>query len=141
MKDQSKTKQVQSESERRKVEQALKESEASGWSILESIQEGYYEVDLEGNFTFFNSSMSKILGYTEEEMMGMNYHRYVDKETSKKILHNFNEVYRTGISSKADYEQIKKDGRFFWETKRLPWHCSRHYRSQAGGGSFTTGTR
>jgi PAS domain S-box-containing protein len=110
MKDQSKTKQVQSESERRKVEQALKESEASGWSILESIQEGYYEVDLEGNFTFFNSSMSKILGYTEEEMMGMNYHRYVDKETSKKILHNFNEVYRTGISSKADYEQIKKDG-------------------------------
>jgi len=110
MKDQSKTKQARSESERRKVEQALKESEESGWTILENIQEGYYEVDLAGNYTFFNSFMSKIFGYTKEEMMGMNYRLYMDKETSKKIFRYFNEVYRTGISSKVDYEQIKKDG-------------------------------
>ena len=110
MKDQSKTNQARSESERRKVEQALKESEESGWTILENIQEGYYEVDLAGNYTFFNSFMSKIFGYTKEEMMGMNYRLYMDKETSKKIFRYFNEVYRTGISSKVDYEQIKKDG-------------------------------
>jgi diguanylate cyclase (GGDEF)-like protein/PAS domain S-box-containing protein len=110
MKDQSKTKQAQSESERRKVEQALEESEESGWTIVENIQEGYYEVDLVGNYTFFNSSMSNMLGYTEEEMMGMNYRLYMDKETTKKIYRFFNEVYRTGISLKVDYEQIKKDG-------------------------------
>ena len=110
MKDQSKTKQAQSESERRKVEQALEESEESGWTILENIQEGYYEVDLVGNCTFFNSSMSNMLGYTEEEMMGMNYRLYMDKETTKKIYRFFNEVYRTGISSKVDYKQMKKDG-------------------------------
>ena len=110
MKDQSKTNQARSESERRKVEQALKESEENGWTILENIQEGYYEVDLAGNYTFFNSFMSKIFGYTKEEMMGMNYRLYMDKETSKKIFRYFNEVYRTGISSKVDYEQIKKDG-------------------------------
>jgi len=110
MKDQSKTKQARSESERRKVEQALKESEESGWTILENIHEGYYEVDLAGNYTLFNSSMSKILGYTKEEMMGMNYRLYMDKETAKKIFRDFNEVYRTGISSRVGYEQIKKDG-------------------------------
>ncbi|HEY5498488.1 MAG TPA: HD domain-containing phosphohydrolase, partial [Syntrophales bacterium] len=110
MKDQSKTKQARSESERRKVELALKESKESGWTILENIQEGYYEVDLSGNYTFFNSFMSKILGYTKEEMMGMNYRLYMDKETSKKIFRYFNEVYQTGISSKVDYEQINKDG-------------------------------
>ncbi|MDO9229292.1 MAG: hypothetical protein Q7U03_06965 [Syntrophales bacterium] len=54
MKDQSKTKQARSESERKKVEQALKESEESGWTILNNIQEGYYEVDLAGNYSFFN---------------------------------------------------------------------------------------
>ena len=101
MKDQSKTNQARSESERRKVEQALKESEESGWTILENIQEGYYEVDLAGNYTFFNPSMSKILGYTEEEMIGMNYRLYTDQETTKKIFRDFNEVYRTGISSKV----------------------------------------
>ena len=110
MKDQSKTNQARSESERRKVEQALKESEENGWTILENIQEGYYEVDLAGNYTFFNSSMSKILGYSKEEMMGMNYRLYTDKENAKKIFRDFNEVYRTGISSKVDYEQIEKDG-------------------------------
>jgi len=51
MKDQSKIKQAQSKSERGKAAQALKGSEESGWSILENIQEGYYEVDLAGNFT------------------------------------------------------------------------------------------
>jgi len=103
--------------EHKHAEQALKEREKSGWTILENIQEGYYEVDLTGNYTFFNSSMSKILGYTEEEMMGMNYRLYTDKENAEKIYRDFNEVYRTGISSKVDYEQIKKDGsKMFVET-------------------------
>ncbi len=108
---------MQSESKRRKVEQALREREERYRTILENIREGYYEVDLTGNYTFFNSSMSKILGYTEEEMMGMNYRLYTDKENAKKVLRDFNEVYRTGISSKVDYEQIKKDGsKMFVET-------------------------
>jgi PAS domain S-box-containing protein len=110
MKDSSKTKQAKSKSESGEVEQALKDSKESGWTLLNSIQEGYYEVDLAGTYTFFNSSMSKILGYTEEEMIGMNYRLYTDKENAEKIFRDFNEVYRTGISSKLDYEQIKKDG-------------------------------
>jgi len=117
MKDQYKTKQALSKSELGKAEQALKESEKRAWSILENIQEGYYEVDLAGNYTFFNSSMSKIIGYPAEEMMGMNYRVYVDEENAKKIFLHFNEVYRTGLLSKVDYEQIKKDGsRVFVET-------------------------
>ena len=95
---------------RKRAEEELKESKERAWTIIENIQEGYYEVDLAGNYTFFNPSMSKILGYTKEEMMGMNYRLYMDEETTKKIFHDFNEVYRTGISSKVDYEQIKKDG-------------------------------
>jgi PAS domain S-box-containing protein len=54
------------------LQKALWESEARYRNILQNIEEGYYEVDLAGNFTLFNSSMSKILGYTEEEMKGMN---------------------------------------------------------------------
>ncbi|MDO9230811.1 MAG: PAS domain S-box protein [Syntrophales bacterium] len=61
--------------------------------------------------------MSEILGYTEEEMMGMSFRLYTDKENSEKIFRDFNEVYRTGIPSKVDYEQIKKDGsKMFVET-------------------------
>jgi len=38
--------------ERKKTEEALRQSEEKYRNILESIEEGYYEVDLTGNFTF-----------------------------------------------------------------------------------------
>jgi PAS domain S-box-containing protein len=38
-------------------------------SILENIQEGYFEVDLAGNFTFFNDAVCRDLGYSKEELI------------------------------------------------------------------------
>jgi len=52
--------------ERKQAEAALKESEGKYRAILNSIEEGYYEVDLAGNFTFFNNFLVKSLGYTKE---------------------------------------------------------------------------
>ncbi len=80
-------------------------------SILNNIEELYYEVDLAGNLTFSNDSMSKILGYSKEELIGMNNRLYMDEETSKKVYQTFNEVYQTGVPTKAfDWELIRKDG-------------------------------
>ena len=41
-------------------------------SILENIEEFYYEIDLAGNLTFFNEQLSRIYGYSKEELLGMN---------------------------------------------------------------------
>jgi PAS domain S-box-containing protein len=80
-------------------------------SILEDIEELYYEVDLAGNLTFFNDSMSRILGYTKDELIGMNNRQYMDEETSQKVYQMFNQVYRTGVPAKGfDWELIGKDG-------------------------------
>jgi PAS domain S-box-containing protein len=80
-------------------------------SILNNIEELYYEVDLAGNLTFSNDSMSKILGYSKDELIGMNNRQYMDEETSKKVYQMFNQVYRTGVPAKAfDWELIRKDG-------------------------------
>ncbi len=93
------------------LEKALRESEEKYRNILENIEEGYYEVDLAGNFTLFNSSMSTILGYPDEEMKGMNNRRYMTGETARKVFAAYNEVYRTGIASKnVSWELIRKDG-------------------------------
>lgn len=92
-------------------EEALKASEEKYRTILESIQEGYYEVDIAGNLTFFNDSLCKILGYPRDEMTGMNDRQYTDKENARKLFQTFNRVYRTGESAKAfDWEIIRKDG-------------------------------
>jgi len=100
-----------SRSKRKQMEQALFESEEKYRNILENIEDGYYEVDLAGNFTFFNSSLSRILGYPKEEMMGMNNRQYTDKEGAKKRFQVFNQVYKTGQPTKEfDWQIIRKDG-------------------------------
>jgi PAS domain S-box-containing protein len=99
----------------RRVQEVLRESEEKYRVILESIEELYYEVDLAGNLTMSNDSMSKILGYSEEELIGMNNRQYMDDATAKKVYQSFNQVYQTGIPTKAfDWELIRKDG-----TKRV----------------------
>ena len=93
------------------AEQACKESEEKYREIIESIEDGYYEVDLKGNLVFFNEALKKILGYSSEEMMGMNNRQYMSEKTAKIVYETFNEVYRSGKPTKAvDWELIRKDG-------------------------------
>ncbi|MFX1504879.1 MAG: PAS domain S-box protein [Promethearchaeota archaeon] len=96
--------------ERKETERKLRESEEKYRTILKNIEDGYYEVDLAGNFTFFNDSMCRILGYTKEEMTGMNYRQYTSNQAAKDVYKIFNKVYKTGIPAKiVDYEIIRKD--------------------------------
>jgi PAS domain S-box-containing protein len=89
----------------------LKESRARYQSILESIEEGYFEMDLKGNFSFFNTSMCEILGYSHSEMMGMNNREYTTPKTARRMFQAFNRIFQTGVSEKImGYEFIRKDG-------------------------------
>jgi PAS domain S-box-containing protein len=91
--------------------EALLESEQKYRTILETIEEGYYEVDIDGNFTFFNDSMCKILGYPKDELLGMNNRQYMDRENAKKMYQVFNRVYNTGKPNKGfDWQFTRKDG-------------------------------
>jgi PAS domain S-box-containing protein len=127
MKDQSKTKQAlikelaslrqriqefeRSGSERKCEEDALRESEEKYRAIIENMQEGYHEVDLKGNFTFFNESACRMLGYEREELLGMNNRQYSDEENARKIYQVYNRVYRTGEPVKNfEWQIIRKDG-------------------------------
>ena len=97
--------------ERKKAEETLRQSEEKYRTILEDIQEGYFEVDLAGNFTFFNNSLFRYFGYSKEELMGMNYLQYTDKEHSEELFQAFNKVYKTGESTEGfDWQIIRKDG-------------------------------
>ena len=93
------------------MEETLRQSEERYRTILENIEDGYHEVDLKGNFTFFNESFRKIMGYTKEELLGMNYKRYSDQENIQKVLKAYNQVYTTGEPLKRfEWTVIRKDG-------------------------------
>ena len=80
----------------RKRAEALKVSEEKYRTIIETIADGYYEVDLAGNLIFFNDELAKIYGYPREALMGINNRVYTDEENARKMYQAFNRVYRTG---------------------------------------------
>ena len=98
-------------SERKSAQEALMESERRYRNILGSIAEGYFEVDLKGNFTFFNNRVCQIIGYERDALLGMNNRQYASPQTARKMYHIFNRVFRTGEPAKVTkYEIIRKDG-------------------------------
>jgi PAS domain S-box-containing protein len=97
--------------ERRRAEEELHESEEKYKTILENIEEGYFEVDLAGDFTFVNDSLCRIAGYNRDELIGMNNRDYTTPETAKEMYQVFSKTYQTGEPARiADYEIFRKDG-------------------------------
>ena len=102
---------IKVEKRRERADEALRESEEKYRSIVENIEEGYCEVDLAGNFTFFNDSIGKIFGYSKDELMGLNTRQYTDEENAEKVYETCNIVYKSGESAKTvGWEIIRKDG-------------------------------
>ncbi len=96
--------------ERKETEEALKKSEQKYREILDTMEEGYYEVDLTGNITFFNDSLCSILGYSSEELKKLNYNAFY--RNPEDVFAVYNRVYRTGRSEKAvGWPIITGDGR------------------------------
>jgi PAS domain S-box-containing protein len=67
--------------------------------MLDSIDDGYYEVDLAGNFTFFNDFLPKFMGYSPEELMGINYRILMDDTQTEKVFQVFS-IRSTGRASR-----------------------------------------
>ena len=101
--------------EHKHAEEALRHSEEKYRSILESIEEGYFEIDLYGNFTFFNSALPKIMGFPPEELKKTNNRDFTSEETAEKMKQVFKRIIRTGRSARVlNYEITSRDG-----TKRI----------------------
>ncbi|KQC06259.1 MAG: hypothetical protein APR62_08120 [Smithella sp. SDB] len=102
---------VKIRNKQKQAEEELRQSEEKYRTIIENIKEGYFEIDLAGNFTFFNDSTCRCLGYSRKELIGINYKKYTDKENAKKLFKAYNKTYKTGTTSRLlEYEIIKKDG-------------------------------
>src|SRR5210317_207181 len=97
--------------QRSAAEAALRESEEKFRNIIETAPDGYYEVDMDGNFTFFNDSMCKILGYSRDELAAMNQRKSMDEINASNLTNIFNKVLETRLPTKSvDWVLTNKDG-------------------------------
>ncbi|MEE9913776.1 MAG: PAS domain S-box protein [Deltaproteobacteria bacterium] len=97
--------------ERKRTAEALEESEEKYRGVLENMDEAYFEIDLSGNFVFFNNAECRHLGYSREELMGLNYKSYMEPSIVKNAFEQFHRLYQTGDPIKAiDLQYIRRDG-------------------------------
>jgi len=97
--------------ERSRAKERLKLTDNRFPVILEHMGEAYFELDLAGNFTFFNSAAVQMLGYSVTEMENTSYRDYVSPDMATVLFRTFNEIYKTGKPAKiVDYRVIRKDG-------------------------------
>jgi PAS domain S-box-containing protein len=96
-----------------KAQADLRRSEERYRTIIESIKEGYYEVDVLGNFTFANEALLESLGRGAGEVMGRNYGEFMTPEMAEQVFKSFNLVYRGEIGESdrtINYQVLWKDG-------------------------------
>lgn len=101
--------------ERRKVEQALRDSEEKYRSILETIEDPYYEVDIQGTIVMCNDALCRMLGYVPEELIGKSAKILQTPQFTQIIFDVFRSVYQTGTAShRFEWPMVRKNGTIGW---------------------------
>ena len=84
-------------SDLKSAEAAFRESERKYQTIVENVEEGYFEIDLKGYLTFVSNPLCRIVGYSRDQLLFTHFRKYFSRATSRYLFRLFNRVYRTGI--------------------------------------------
>jgi PAS domain S-box-containing protein len=97
--------------EHKDMEERLCRLEEQYRDILDTIPDGYFEIDLSGKYTFANDVICAHLQRTREELIGKDNREFQTAEDAQKAFRLFRNVYKTGIPEKAvELEILSKDG-------------------------------
>jgi PAS domain S-box-containing protein len=72
--------------------QKLQESEIRYRQTLESITEGFFEIDLERRIRFCNKALSQLLGCPAEELVGRPFDSHLTSESLKRLVELFDNI-------------------------------------------------
>tara|TARA_B100000780_G_C21120147_1_gene453649 strand:+ start:587 stop:3364 length:2778 start_codon:yes stop_codon:yes gene_type:complete len=92
----------------------IEESEEKYRSLIENLDLGLIEVDNEGTVVNVFSGFCKLVGYTEEEMMGSSPADYLLDDFGKSIYREAQEIRRLGQPSVYEQVLIHKNGTPIW---------------------------
>lgn len=90
--------------------QKLQESEKKHRTLVETIRDIVYTVDLGGRFTYVSPMIEVITGYGESELSGRPFIDIVSPQFKDIVLQRFAEGLKTGGTSTYQIEILAKDG-------------------------------
>ncbi len=99
--------------DKKRAEVALRDSEEKYRRIVETANEGVWEMDAQFRTTYVNRIMAQMLGYTEEEMLGRTVHSFMYEEDLQEH-HKRMENRRAGQDEIYERRFRRKDGSEAW---------------------------
>ncbi|MEI6412270.1 MAG: PAS domain S-box protein, partial [Bacteroidota bacterium] len=100
--------------ERENAQNAIRESEEKYRGVLENMDLGLLEVDLEDNILHANNAFCQMLGYTTDELIGRNASAALLPKNSIPIMASRLYERRLGLSSVYEIQLKRKDGKLVW---------------------------
>ncbi|MBN1288526.1 MAG: PAS domain S-box protein [Actinobacteria bacterium] len=95
--------------DRRQMEDKLRESEAKYRLLVENLQEGIMAINEKAVTTFINERMAEMLGYKVEEMLGKPLFAFMDEEATG-VAKSYIERRRVGKGKRQEFDLISKNG-------------------------------
>ncbi|MFH1981565.1 MAG: PAS domain S-box protein [Pseudomonadota bacterium] len=96
---------------RRQAEAALESGKETFHNVLEHIEEGYYEVDLKGRFTFVNGPFCRLVELSREHLLTLDNRDYASPKTARRMFEVFNRVFLSGRPSKIRQFEVSLEHR------------------------------
>jgi PAS domain S-box-containing protein len=97
---------------RKKIEDALRNSEEKFRNMANLLPQVVFELDLRGNITYVNQQVKDIFGYTEDEMIGQNSLMVHLPKDSERVIRNLRLKVDENFQDK-EYKMVRKDGTTF----------------------------
>jgi PAS domain S-box-containing protein len=94
---------------RKHIQAELAHSEHQFQSLVETLNEGFGIVDAEGRFTYVNSKVLELLGYTRKEMAGKKISCFMDKR-NRRLLKKQMGLRQKGIETPYEIQFTTKAG-------------------------------
>jgi len=100
--------------DRRRSQEALRESEEKFRDLVKMLPEAVFEADLEMNLNFANKRALALFGYTQQDVeKGVNGYDMLVPEDRKRALNNTERRLRGEKLEAVEYQGVKKDGTTF----------------------------
>ncbi len=105
---------VEDITERKRAEEALRDSELLYHSLVEYLPQNIFRKDTEGRFTFVNRLFCQTLGRKEEEILGRTDFDFFPRDLAEKYHSDDQEVMATHRIVDTDEAHIRPSGEQLW---------------------------
>jgi PAS domain S-box-containing protein len=89
--------------------QKLQESEKKHRTLVETIRDIVYTIDLEGRFTYVSPMVEMITGYSDKELLGRKFLEIVRSPYDEMVMQRFADGLKSGDTSTYEIEILTKD--------------------------------